>query len=70
MPLEMRVLSHNGKIQLAGGKMNIKDQAMYESTFLLFIPKDEITSDKTEVEFGIFSDGKLIETYKTTFVGP
>ncbi len=70
MPLELHVMSHKGRIQLAGGKMNIKDQAMYESTFLLFIPKDEITSDKTEVEFGIFSDGKLIETYETTFVGP
>jgi len=70
MPLELRILSHDGTIQLAGQQMNIKDQSMYESSFVLYIPKDEIKSDKTEVEFGIFSNEELIETYKTTFVGP
>ena len=70
MPLEIRVLSHNGEIKMAGSKMDVKDQAMFESTFILFIPKDEIVSDKTKVEFGIYSNNKLIETYKTTFVGP
>ena len=43
---------------------------MFESTFILFIPKEEITSDKTEVKFGVFSNNELIETYKTSFVGP
>ena len=70
MPLELRILSHKGEIQLAGGKMNVKDQAMYESTFILYIPREEIVSDKTEVKFGIFSNGELIETYNATFVGP
>jgi len=70
IPLEIRILSHKGEIKMAGSKMDVKDQAMFESTFILFIPKDEIQSDKTEVEFGIFSNNKLIETYKTTFVGP
>jgi hypothetical protein len=50
--------------------MDVKDQAMFESTFILFIPKIELKSDKTEVEFGIFSNNELIETYKTTFVSP
>ncbi|MCY1720383.1 cytochrome c oxidase accessory protein CcoG [Prolixibacteraceae bacterium Z1-6] len=70
MPLEIKLISHNGNIRMAGNKMTIKDQGMFESTFLLFIPKDEIKSDKTEVEFGIYSNNELIETYKTTFVGP
>ncbi len=43
---------------------------MFESTFLLFIAEEDIKSDKTEVEFGIYSNGELVETYKTTFVGP
>ncbi len=70
IPLELRVLSHNGTIRMAGNQMNLKDQNMFESTFILFIPKDEIISDKTEVEFGVFSNNELIETYKTSFVGP
>jgi hypothetical protein len=70
MPLEIRILSHKGEIKMAGSKMDVKDQAMFESTFILFIPKDQIKSDKTKVEFGIYSNNELLETYKTTFVGP
>ena len=70
MPLELRLLSHEGEIQMAGNSMNIKDQDMFESTFILFLPKDAIKSDKTMVEFGIFSNNELIETYTTSFVGP
>ncbi len=70
MPLELRLLSHKGKIQMAGNSMVIKDQDKFESTFLVYIPKPEITSDKTEIEFGIFSKDKLLEKYTTSFVGP
>ena len=70
LPLELRVISHDGKIQMAGNEIILKDQNMYESTFILFLPKSEVTSDKTEVEFGVFSNNELIETYKATFVGP
>jgi polyferredoxin len=70
IPLEIRILSHKGEIKMAGSTMDVKDQAMFESTFILFIPKIELKSDKTEVEFGIFSNNELIETYKTTFVSP
>lgn len=70
IPLQIKLLSQKGEIKMAGSKMEVKDQSMFESTFILFIPKDELKSDKTEVEFGIFSNDKIIETYKTTFVGP
>ncbi|MDB4584083.1 cytochrome c oxidase accessory protein CcoG [Draconibacterium sp.] len=70
MPLEIKVISHEGEIRMAGNNMTIKDQDMFESTFLLFLPKEQIISDKTEVEFGIYSNNELLETYKTTFVGP
>ncbi len=70
MPLEIRLLSHKGEIKMAGSKMEIKDQSMFESTFILYIPKEELKSDKTKIEFGIYSNNELIETYKNTFVGP
>lgn len=70
MPLEIRIISHEGEIKMAGSKMDIKDQAMFESTFILYISKEQLKSDKTEVKFGIYSNNELIETYKTTFVSP
>ncbi|MCF6331679.1 MAG: cytochrome c oxidase accessory protein CcoG [Draconibacterium sp.] len=70
IPLQIRLISQKGEIKMAGNKMEILDQSMFESTFILFIPKKQVKSDKTEVEFGIYSNNELIETYKTTFVGP
>lgn len=70
IPLEIRLLSHEGDIRMAGNLIDIKDQAMFESTFILYIQNDLLKSDKTEVEFGIYSNNELIETYKTSFVSP
>ncbi len=70
MSLQIKLISHNGEIQMAGNSMNVKDQDMFESTFLLFIPKEEIKSNNTQVKFGIYCNNELIETYSTTFVGP
>jgi cytochrome c oxidase accessory protein FixG len=70
LPLEIRLLSHRGEIQMAGSRMDVQDQDMFESIFVLFIPEDQLQSDNTEVEFGIFSNNELLETCKTTFIGP
>ena len=70
IPLEIRILSHEGEIKMAGKLLEIEDQAMFESTFILYIQGDLLASDKTEVEFGIYSNNELIETYKTSFVSP
>lgn len=70
MLLELRIVSHKGEVKMAGSNMIIKDHDMFESKFVLYIPKDELKSDKTEVVFGIYSNNELIETYKATFVGP
>jgi hypothetical protein len=68
--LEIKLLSHNGRIEMAGNRISLKDQGMFQTTFVVFIPKEDISQDKTRVEFGIFDNGKLIETRKVTFVGP
>ena len=70
LPLEIRLISHEGEITMAGSKMEIADQDRFESTFILYLHEDLLTGDNTEVEFGIFSKDELIEKYKTTFIGP
>jgi cytochrome c oxidase accessory protein FixG len=70
LPLELRLLSHEGEIKMAGTRMELEDQSLFETTFVLYIPEEDLESDKTVVEFGIYSGGELIETYKTSFVSP
>ncbi|PIF05105.1 MAG: cytochrome c oxidase accessory protein CcoG [Draconibacterium sp.] len=70
IPLEIKLISQEGEIKMAGNKIELKDQSMFESTFLLLIPRDELKDDKTEMVFGIFKNGELIEKVSATFVGP
>jgi len=68
--LNLKVLSHGGKIEIAGSKIFVEDQGMFQTTFILYLPKEEVKKDKMTVDFGIFEEDKLIETVKVTFVGP
>ncbi len=70
LPLEIRLISHTGEILMAGSKMEIADQDRFESTFILYIQPLLLDSDNTEVVFGIFSNNELIESYKSSFIGP
>lgn len=70
IPLEIRLLSHEGEIKMAGGPMKINDQGRFASTFILYLHEDQITSDKMDLEFGIFSNNELLENCKVSFIGP
>lgn len=69
--LSLQLISpENGNIQLAGSDIKLKDHALYESVFVLTLPKEYLTGEKTEVKFGIFEGDDLIDSYELTFVGP
>jgi len=71
MNLELRLLSHpSGTIKLAGSGIHIDDQGLYESTFVLFLPRNEIMEEKIMLKFGVYQDQQLVETTEATFVGP
>ncbi len=48
----------------------MKKQTVGESVFFLILNSKDVTSDKTSVRFGVYSDGKLIEEITSIFVGP
>lgn len=66
--LEIKLLSHDGRIEMAGKNIILYDQELFQSTFILFIPAEQINSENMKVEFGIFEDNKLLETFNTTFI--
>ncbi len=43
---------------------------IYKGVFFIALPKDQILSAKTTIELGIYSNGKLLGTKKTKFLGP
>lgn len=71
LALDLRLLSHDGKIMLIG-KKNIEVDAagMAEGSFFILLPQEEISGVKTKIQVGVYADGKKMETVKATFMGP
>ena len=66
-----KLLSHDGKIELVTHKdFIVPKQGLAEGTLFIEINSSLLNKDKIELEIGVFSGDKLIETAKTNFLGP
>ena len=71
IPMEIKLLNFEGELQMIGDEeLIIKPQGMTEGVLFILLDKDDLSSMKTEIEVGVFSNGELIETVKTNFMGP
>ncbi len=69
--LELKLLSHDGEIVKVGKQeLSLKGEGMVRGTMFIKIAESELSSDKTELELGLFRDGKLIEKTNTNFLSP
>jgi len=72
LPLELKVIEP-GFVTLRkpdGKPLVIAAEAMLKTVYFIEIPADRITSAKTVVTLGVFSNGKQIEKLKVKFIGP
>jgi cytochrome c oxidase accessory protein FixG len=70
MPVEIRLLSHEGEINIIGSEIMVSTQNIGESVFFTILNADDLTKEKIPLVFGIYSNGELIETIESTFIGP
>lgn len=70
LPVHMELKSHNGNIQVMGDDLMVKGGDIQEANFLVIMNKDELKASNTSIVIDIFTDGKLLSSYKTTFIGP
>ena len=68
--IEIKLISHEGEIQIIGGKVTIPHRGLHEGTLFITIDKKDVHSSKEKLKIGIYSNGVLIDTDKTNFLGP
>jgi len=69
--VELKLLSHEGKIKLVGHKnLFIPAQGMAKGTLFLQIKASALDGDKNKVKIGVYRNNKRIETATTNFLGP
>jgi cytochrome c oxidase accessory protein FixG len=68
--IEIKDMDNIGKLVVASSDIELEPQKEFNTAIILTRSKQEISKFQTNVEFGIYADGVLIETAESTFVGP
>ncbi len=72
MTLGIRVTGVEGiNVQKAGGgEVTLQSQALAEGTYIITIPKENLTGMQTGLEVEIIGNGEVLETKSIKFMGP
>ncbi len=70
LPINVKLLSHEGEIKIIGQQIIVKSQTVGESVFFIILDKEDLQPGKMEIVIGVYSNDQLIEEAKATFVGP
>ncbi|MDC7997460.1 cytochrome c oxidase accessory protein CcoG [Gilvibacter sediminis] len=66
-----KLLSHEGTVTIVSmDAFDVARQGLEEGTLYIDIPRSEVDSDNIKLKIGVYSGEELIETAKTTFLGP
>ncbi len=68
--IEIKDIDQIGNLLVATKNIVLKPQKEFNTALVLTRSREEISSFQTDVEFGIYSNGVLIDKVKSTFVGP
>ncbi len=68
-PIQIKLLSHKGRILIPAGDMIVKGGSSSEGVFVVYLNRDEVEG-KIPIQLGVFNGDKLIEKIRLTFVGP
>ena len=70
LPLEFQLIDHKGEIEIIGGDIVAEKEAVEEGKMFIHLHETDLDGMKTELEIGVFSGDKKIETVEVNFLGP
>ncbi len=70
--LEIRLIEpENGRVEFVGNPdLNADISDFAQGSFFLYLPKSRLDGPNTNIKFGVFANGELIESFKSSFNGP
>ncbi|MEP4533454.1 MAG: cytochrome c oxidase accessory protein CcoG [Cyclobacteriaceae bacterium] len=69
-PVEFKLIEPKGKIEMVGDNINLEIQGIGAGAFFIVVNPEDLDGISTNVKVGVYSEGELIETVKTRFLGP
>ena len=68
--IEIKNMSEKGEIKIVTSEIVLKPQAEMNTAMFIILDKSEIEGFKQDVSIGVYSNGELLETAGSTFIGP
>jgi len=69
--VEIKILKPaDGSLTLIGLAQSVGPQSIQQGRFFLALPTKDMTPGRTEVTFGVYSEGKLLDKVTSSFIGP
>ena len=70
LPLELQLENLPGHVRVMGGKLVVPPQKILENTVLIEIDPDAMRYGSQQLNVGVYSAGKKLQTIETAFLGP
>ncbi len=70
MPVEIKLLSHEGEVTIASGELNVKADGLTESIVFVELDVNRLEAGKTKLTFGVYSNGRLMQKNHSWFLVP
>ena len=68
--VEIKNLNDKGELKIVTPEIILKPQTEMNTVMFIILDKSEIEGFKQDVEIGVYSNGELLETAGSTFIGP
>ena len=69
-PVEFKIKNEEGRIKWVGSSPVTKESDMVEGAFFIEMDKNKLESRKNKIFIEVYSEEKLLDVVKTTFLGP
>lgn len=70
LPIDLKLNAPEGSINMLGDKLVLQSQGSFDGKFLVTLNKDKLSTMTVPIEVSVYSNGRLLTTMKTSFLGP
>jgi cytochrome c oxidase accessory protein FixG len=70
IPVQLKLENHTGQVTVIGKDLVVPPENLVQTSVLIELPPEAVTSGKTALVVGVYSNGRRLERIKTVFVGP
>lgn len=70
VPIELKLENIKGEVEVMGAKIIVPPEQLAEASVLIELDRKRMLPGHTPIVVGVYSNGRRLETLKTSFIGP